>query len=391
MLRNFTIIKISILLYCLFACEQPQVQNDDSKALTLDFSKAIEAYENIKFSEIIKEIKVIPLETKDSCLISEINILRYTDNKFFILDSQQGIIFIFDKTGKFLSKISHRGTGPEEYINLFSFDVDTATHSVCLFSAYRGLMYYDYQGNFLKQQDDMPCNTCMDFVLSDSKVIIYRGNTTDNLDAKKNYMLFIKDLLDSSSQNYISFDINKTGHILHTHDQIRAFEKNEQEILFFYPYFNNIYSIKNNNVFIKYKLYFGSNTLPENYFNNFDVPEKAYRDLYQGKKYVHAFNSCWENDKYFSIRANVKGTMRTCFYDKKENSLKIGYEKDSFGAFPLISEANNEYFVGFRSVEALHHEIEYANESNRQIDPQVQEIKNKNIDDNPVVFLYYFK
>ncbi|WP_106832140.1 6-bladed beta-propeller [Parabacteroides pacaensis] len=389
MWKNFNFIKILIVVCCLMGCKQKPAQ-DNSDTLILDFSKAMKSYNKVIFSDFIKEIKAIPLETSDSCLLSNISILRYVDNKFFILDSNQDIIFIFNEYGKFLSKIDHKGNGPEEYVNLFGFDVDPITQTVCLLSAYRGLMYYDYNGKFIKQKE-VPCGTCVDFVIDGPQVIIYQGNTTDNINAKENYMLFITDTTNSFSQKYIPFDIEKTGHIIKVYNQPRALEKKEKEILFFYPFSNNIYSIKGKDMTTKYTLDFGDNTLPNDYFNKFDSPEEAYKNLHDGKKYVYAFNSCWENDKYFYIRAIVEGTLRTCFYDKRKNTLKIGLENDPFGALPSICHATNEYFVGFRKMESLHEEIEYANENHIPIDPQVQEIKNKNIDDNPVVFLYYFK
>ena len=65
----------------------------------------------------LDSIRVVPLETLDSALISTPNLFQYVPEigKYLIMDNQQ-IVFVYDKNGKFLSSsMSCRGDGSRQY------------------------------------------------------------------------------------------------------------------------------------------------------------------------------------------------------------------------------------------------------------------------------------
>ncbi|WP_106832141.1 6-bladed beta-propeller [Parabacteroides pacaensis] len=386
-MKNITIILNILSLYCLFACKQID-KKGVNESIVLDFSQ-VEIDDKFLLSDIFKDIEAIPLETNDSCLISNIGRIRFIDNKFFVLDSRQNVIFIFDNKGTYLNKIGKKGEGPQEYITIQGFDVDEKKHRVCLYSAYKGLMYYDYEGNFIEQQE-IPCK-CNDLIIVDQSVIVHCGQNHNTIDdSSQDYMLAVYNQKESSTKGFIPFDMAKLGAVHFFYDQARYFTSLKNEALFFYPFWNTIYSIKDGSVVPKYKLDFGDLTLPNNYVDDFPTVEKAYDELFKNRKYVYAFNSCWENDKYFSIRATIKGLMRTCLYDKKTHTLKVGFGKDNFGVYPKFSDATNEYLVAYKNAEDLVESIE-RNAEKIQLLPQIKNLSTLDSEANPVVFLYYFK
>ena len=89
------------------------------KPVVINLAKAIsESPKEIMLNELASDIRYVPLETTDDCLMNnEFYIMQYTGE-----DIITSGIFHFDKNGKFLNKIGSKGQGPEEYLQgLFAF------------------------------------------------------------------------------------------------------------------------------------------------------------------------------------------------------------------------------------------------------------------------------
>jgi hypothetical protein len=88
----------------------------------------------IPVNELIKSIDIIPLGTKEGCLINRITDVRLLGNRVYALDDNNGnILYVFDKKGRYLNKIDKRGGGPGEYRSLTCFDVSEADGSISLY------------------------------------------------------------------------------------------------------------------------------------------------------------------------------------------------------------------------------------------------------------------
>jgi hypothetical protein len=61
------------------------------------------------------------LETNSDFIIGSINKIVKTNNLYYLLDKQTKTIFIYDKTGISVKKISNTGQGPNEYIYIEDF------------------------------------------------------------------------------------------------------------------------------------------------------------------------------------------------------------------------------------------------------------------------------
>jgi len=58
--------------------------------------------DKLKLSDIAESIEYIPLETRDDCLLGNINGIKFTDEYVFIMGV--GDIFQFDHHGKFIRR-----------------------------------------------------------------------------------------------------------------------------------------------------------------------------------------------------------------------------------------------------------------------------------------------
>ena len=62
--------------------------------------------------------RIVPLATKDECLISNIDKLEIVDGKFYIMDHMSQSVYVFNPDGSYAGKIHKHGRGPGEYTNL---------------------------------------------------------------------------------------------------------------------------------------------------------------------------------------------------------------------------------------------------------------------------------
>ena len=77
-----------------------------------------------KLSELVDgDIEIIPLETTPDCLIGTFSYLAHFDSSHVIYKSEKEVLF-FNRKGKYLSKISAYGKGPQEYNNILDILVD---------------------------------------------------------------------------------------------------------------------------------------------------------------------------------------------------------------------------------------------------------------------------
>ena len=108
--------------------------------------------ENADFSLPIEDIsfkpELIPLETSDSVLIGNVNSVKET-RKYFVIVSDYKFIFLFDKAGKFFSKISNEGHGPGEYLGIRTLRVDESNEIMYVMDYFgRQMLKYNFNGEF---------------------------------------------------------------------------------------------------------------------------------------------------------------------------------------------------------------------------------------------------
>ena len=103
----------------LFLCLSCYLDISAQKPIVINLARTIgKSPKEMMLSELAADIKYIPLETTDDCLINnEFYIMQYTGE-----DIITSGIFHFNKEGKFLNRIGRKGQGPEEYLQgLFAF------------------------------------------------------------------------------------------------------------------------------------------------------------------------------------------------------------------------------------------------------------------------------
>lgn len=141
----------------------------------------------LTIEELVADYDTIRLEASDKSLITGILQIHSMNDKLYITDSSLSVIFIFSKQGKYLSKISNQGSGPQEYIRIGSFETDEANNRLLLTDSFsKRLFEYDENGKLLKV---IPLSFIPNLIASDkSKRYIHVNSTSKDKNDRKDIL-----------------------------------------------------------------------------------------------------------------------------------------------------------------------------------------------------------
>ena len=84
---------------------------------------------------LLKDCTIVPLETNDSVLIGEIDKVIFYETRLYVATfSPEQAVYIFNLQGKLLHKISRKGRGAEEYLQLSDMFIDSRNRTLNLLS-----------------------------------------------------------------------------------------------------------------------------------------------------------------------------------------------------------------------------------------------------------------
>lgn len=134
---------ILLIVVSFTMCKQkPQIS--DAIFVDLDRPKRVSLF------DYFRSIELIPLETSPDVLIVGISKMIVHNDKYYALDKNQCIIFVFDKTGKFLFKIGKRGQGAGEYVFIQDFNINPFSGNLEILEPYGKVHIYDLSGNYIE-------------------------------------------------------------------------------------------------------------------------------------------------------------------------------------------------------------------------------------------------
>lgn len=102
---------------------------------------------NAKPSDFFDGWHYTALETNDDSFFGEIE--QFAINDSTIIVGSGGTVFLFDRDGKFRRKFIHKGQGPGEYSEIDDLKIRN-NHIVVLCRGYRKLLFYDFNGNYVR-------------------------------------------------------------------------------------------------------------------------------------------------------------------------------------------------------------------------------------------------
>jgi hypothetical protein len=182
---NKKIITIGAIAISLMAC-QPTNKNRENIRI-IDVEAGFRNKKDMPLSAIADSIAYIKLETLPDCLIGRGTPL-IRGNRVFVMTQHPDCIYIFDRSGKYLSKIDKKGKGPGEYDGISQWSVSPSGNRVA-FNSNFALYLYKTNGEFInKVTATADWNSGMIFQ-SENEVIIC---TNQSVNQKRDYPAVLK-------------------------------------------------------------------------------------------------------------------------------------------------------------------------------------------------------
>lgn len=228
---------IFTILSILYSCGKKQdIKNTGTSVLSIN----TEDKSTITDKPILTNIRFVKLETKEECLLEDINKVISYNNKLYILSSVgKGNIFIFDNNGKFIYKMK-KGEGPEEIIYPTDIAINSNKNRLLILDHYRNIKEYDLEGNFIhktsiKEPFLLLESLGEDFLLFDpntrSKANYYVQYMTQTLETKDFFEKTVKGTIFSVSNFFTKISNNEALISCIFSDTIFYINSNQKELL----------------------------------------------------------------------------------------------------------------------------------------------------------------
>lgn len=137
----------AMILFVLAGCGESNKQPAD-ELITVDVTKTYSPRKELILQDFM-DVEYIPLETNDE-FITQGFVQAIGKNILLVRNySNDGDIFVFDRTGKALRKINRLGQSGEEYSGILGITLDEDNNEMFINDFYaRKMMVYDLSGNY---------------------------------------------------------------------------------------------------------------------------------------------------------------------------------------------------------------------------------------------------
>jgi hypothetical protein len=397
---KISVIQLFLILSILSSCENAKnskplaskIFNTNCKELIIKGSLT----DSLQYDSIFSEIKAIPLETNENCLINQIDKVLFYEDKMLILDQFQKL-YIFDIKGKFLYEIAKQGRGPGEYLELRNFDIDKDGNIYLL--DFQRILKYDLQGKFLESIPfvflsigEIYCNP-LDFALINNGNFLLWGGS---FSIKNNPEGKLCALYEMTSKGEIVNKYFPLKHIIH--GEWLRFRHFDNSVIMNPPFGSNmVYSFNGISANERYRINFGEKTMNLSVVGDFN----SIRDFYlmADQNYYHSISKFTETDDWIFFSFNFQRRYYNVYYSKKLNksfvSTPYPFVKGYITPWTITSiyEGN---FIGFADAKYVIEQINTLQSSdNNKIQlstkANLERLKNLLITDNPVLLIAVLK
>ena len=391
-----TLITLIIFLLLVVSCQNVDyividTQSDSCKVLNLDQLFESKTY---TISDLIDTVKVISLETNSESILSNVQVLKMSDNNSVILDNyQNGSVAIFDKNGKFVCRL-RQGNGPGEINGVYSFDVD---EQFIYTLQIEKINKYSLTGDFIESYPIYEMhNTLFDCLQNVDDGFLLSINPCESKSGKFEVLHTDKEF--NKKRQFVF------GHHFHGYSTQDVFRSNNDNVFFFPPLCNTIYKFDGNSFSPLYTLNYPKyeNTFETNPDCNSLGLEFQQKHCIQGKFFAEGRMYQTQDYLYLTFFDGYGGLFRM-YLNTKIGKFRCGYmpsKEDapiwtiSFNHF--VRCADNNYFVTMLSPDAYvsaegNHLEESVSILQHISDEDKKKILNAKEDDNPLIIMYKLK
>lgn len=365
-------------ILCLFSCgkKTKNTQNSISYHITVK-----DEFEALRSDSLFTSVNYVKLETNKESLIHEISKVVMYNNHIFVLDKEQDCVFEFDTNGKFIRKLSEKGTGPNQYIKIGDFLVDNEKIFL-LCPIEKKIKVYD---------------------LNDNYMFLYSMNTDDTYHQfeKQNEYFYLYSNFNSEELNNITIWNTKNNHIKKIHPfsskqlgialNHEVFHRSNDTILCTFPYEYSIFKIKDDVIQEISTIEFEGKMLPKSIRNEsiMQINKYIYNTSLSKTNYIRSINNVFVTDTHLIIQINFNNQVRTVVINRMSSSFKSGYLSQT-SSFPITRPT----FIGFKNgylIQSVNYEVIIGTEGSPLEKNIPLYIKDGDFDNNPVLAFYRLK
>ena len=236
-LFTFRLISLGALFFAVLSCQPLQttcpIIDMDNPSGTIE----------MKISDLLDDIAIIPLETRDDLLLSAGMSFIVTNN--YILVTTRTALLQFDRNGKFIKVLANQGNGPNEYKNLFSSLIDEE----------REILYYRDYGDDKISRVNLKTGLFLEPLYPNVprfyiNAIDDEGNIYGFPGVSDSLLMAFKYSPDNKSTTYF-----KGIHPSFTGDAGQImFKVNEQIFFLFFPHSDTLYRVEGDQMIPKYAI-----------------------------------------------------------------------------------------------------------------------------------------
>jgi hypothetical protein len=298
-------------------------------------------------TNIVSEIEYVKLETSPESLIGSVDKLICTDDYIYILDNTfSNNLFVFSRKGKFISKISNKGEGPNEINQPYDFIVDNNKEEIAVYDGVQSkVVFYDYSLK-PKRQKKLFARFKNFRQLNNGRYLVSTLGFT-KLEDIANYQFLELDTTFNVIKKGIPFNENY-NYDFTVRDNFH--QNNANSCYWASPFQNQIYCIDSSaNVKGGYKLNFEKLEIPKDLYKK-DISE-IYKYSQEHNKYVY-LGKFAINTKTAFFLLSTRLTRDLIFVFKDLNSEKYIYGKiiSDNKSLPLFSYPISSYKDKFCSI-----------------------------------------
>ena len=292
-----------------------------------------EAKEFVNLSEIADSIKLIRLKTEGDDVIGRAIIIVIKKKYIYVQDSLQDIVFVFNKEGKYVSKLNKRGQGPGEYAVMGPLFVDDNEEYIELMDFRRKMVlkYSNISFEFIESTPfpNLNFETC-------KKHDNYYYCATKQYDNFINDIKTIAGLIIVDDKNnlktFFNRDVETDNQYYAIH--IESFTINNKNELFMSLMFDNtFYKLKEGEVYPIISVDFGKYGMNNSMVGSLST-----------QKQVQYIKDMRDLAAFPSLDINNSDIMSFAYFFKQEES-KVFFWKDDYRLYLKFKESNKVFHV----------------------------------------------
>lgn len=347
--------------------------------------------QTIDLGKTIKEVQIIPLETKAECLMSYIGQMQFTPDMILTLDGETNQILCFDRQGKFLQKFGTRGKGPGEYTTVSGILLNPERSLVLLNrSPAPRVNFFNLSGQFLRSIDQEFSGHRMAFITND-RIAVHAGRFGFN---KVRCELVVVDQNGKIKKTYFPYKEPVSG------DQCFGFAAGNRpgSVLYHRDFDYHIYEVTADRIDTLLTFDFGSAAIDTGKFLNTEEVDKLRG--YDGK--IFGLTALTNTPDHLLVNISYsKGRVAWILDHQSKNNQCLAVDTlSSIGKIYGIPihyprHANGDWFVadldGMEWAETVNKLTEAQKVILRKKVPGFFEAEKVTMDSNPVLVYYRFK